>query len=205
MAISVQHRIYITIAILFGACGALGYFVIYPSVIEIMETADRMTETRVGIEKKYLSGQFLRRANLDLKKVQSSAADLVKIFILKDEEYVFLPQFEKELTSRGYNVSINANDFGVLEKQRVGLSDILKLSFTVRGDFPTLVKAMETIRSLDPLIAIDRLSFRSITTKDETTGVETALSEMAVTARVYRIDPQKIQVFTDETDAADTR
>ncbi len=196
MNISVQNRIYITVAVLILSCALLGYFVIYPSLLQVMDTAAKMEETRVGIEKKYLSGQYLRRASQDLEKVKSATVDLVKIFILKDEEYLFVPAFEQMLTEKGFTVA-NA-DLSVLDKKQIGFGDALQLSFVVRGDFPTLLKALSTIRTLETFITIDRLDFHPYTITDKATGIQTSTSEMAVTARVYRVDPVKIKTITDD-------
>ena len=51
MELSVRNRIYLSIAALLLASGALGYFIIYPAVIQIIETAAKMEETRMTIEK----------------------------------------------------------------------------------------------------------------------------------------------------------
>jgi len=118
MELSVRNRIYLSIAALLLASGALGYFIIYPAVIQIIETAAKMEETRLTIEKKYLSGQYLRRATQDIEKVKKSAEILSNVFIFTGEEYMFLPEFEKQMLDLGYNVSDTDERFGAPSPDR---------------------------------------------------------------------------------------
>ena len=183
MELSVCNRIYLSIAALLIASGVLGYFIIYPAIIQIIETAAKMEETRMTIEKKYLSGQYLRRATQDIEKAKESAEKLSNVFIFTGEEYMFLPEFEKQMLDLGYNIS-NA-DLAETETANKKLpSDTLNLAFSVQGDFPTLMNVLTTLRQTERYINIDNVAFKILSSD---------AIQLDVKARVYRINPDKIK------------
>ena len=187
MELSVRNRIYLSIAALLLASGALGYFIIYPAVIQIIETAAKMEETRLTIEKKYLSGQYLRRATQDIEKVKKSAEILSNVFIFTGEEYMFLPEFEKQMLDLGYNVSsADLSETAAANKQTP--SDTLNLAFSVQGDFPTLMNALALLRQTEHYINIDQVAFKTLSGNT---------IQLDVKARVYRINPDKIKNVID--------
>lgn len=187
MDISVRNRIYLTLAIFILAACSLGYFLIYPAITAIMETAAKMQETRVSIEKKYLSGQYLRRANQDVEKVKESAKKLSNVFIFAGEEYLFLPDLEKQMSDLGYNIS-NADLKETETTSKNQPSDTLNLSFSVQGDFPTLMKALATLRQTEHYINMDQAVFQSL---------DGGAIQLNIKARVYRINPDKIKNIID--------
>ena len=183
MELSVCNRIYLSIAALLIASGVLGYFIIYPAIIQIIETAAKMEETRMTIEKKYLSGQYLRRATQDIEKAKESAEKLSNVFIFTGEEYMFLPEFEKQMLDLGYNIS-NA-DLAETETANKKLpSDTLNLAFSVQGDFPTLMNVLTTLRQTERYINIVNVAFKILSID---------AIQLDVKARVYRINPDKIK------------
>ena len=187
MELSVRNRIYLSIAALLLASGALGYFIIYPAVIQISETAAKMEETRLTIEKKYLSGQYLRRATQDIEKVKKSAEILSNVFIFTGEEYMFLPEFEKQMLDLGYNVSsADLSETAAANKQTP--SDTLNLAFSIQGDFPTLMNALAALRQTEHYINIDHVAFKTLSGN---------AIQLDVKARVYRINPDKIKNIID--------
>ena len=187
MNLSVRNRIYLSIAALLLASGALGYFIIYPAVIQIIETAAKMEETRLTIEKKYLSGQYLRRATQDIEKVKKSAEELSDIFIFSGEEYMFLPEFEKQMLDLGYNIS-SADLSETAAANKKTPSDTLNLAFSVQGDFPTLMNALAALRQTEHYINIDQVAFKTLSGN---------AIQLDVKARVYRINPDKIKNIID--------
>ena len=187
MELSVRNRIYLSIAALLLASGALGYFIIYPAVIQIIETAAKMEETRLTIEKKYLSGQYLRRATQDIEKVKKSAEILSNVFIFTGEEYMFLPEFEKQMLDLGYNVS-SADLSETAAANKKTPSDTLNLAFSLQGDFPTLMNALALLRQTEHYINIDQVAFKTLSGN---------AIQLDVKARVYRINPDKIKNIID--------
>ena len=187
MELSVRNRIYLSIAALLLASGALGYFIIYPAVIQIIETAAKMEETRLTIEKKYLSGQYLRRATQDIEKVKKSAEILSNVFIFTGEEYMFLPEFEKQMLDLGYNVS-SADLSETAAANKKTPSDTLNLAFSLQGDFPTLMNALALLRQTEHYINIDQVAFKTLSSN---------AIQLDVKARVYRINPDKIKNIID--------
>lgn len=183
MELSVRNRIYLSIAAFLIASGVSGYFIIYPAVIQIIETAAKMEETRLTIEKKYLSGQYLRRATQDIEKVKESAEKLSNVFIFTGEEYMFLPEFEKQMLDLGYNVS--STDLAeAATPNKKAPSDTLNLAFSIQGDFPTLMSALAVLRQTERYINIDHVAFKTISG---------SAIQLDVKARVYRINPDKIK------------
>ena len=190
MELSVRNRIYLSIAALLLASGALGYFIIYPAVIQIIETAAKMEETRMTIEKKYLSGQYLRRATQDIEKVKKSAEELSNVFIFTGEEYMFLPEFEKQMLDLGYNVlSADLAETATANKKLPG--DALNLAFSIQEDFPTLMTALATLRQTKHYINIDHAAFKTLSGN---------AIQLDVKARVYRINPDKIKNIIDSSE-----
>lgn len=183
MNLSVRNRIYIAIAIFMTAAGSLGYFVIYPAAVSIMETADKMEETRISIEKKYLSGQYLRRATQDIKKVKESTEILSSIFIFSGEEYLFLPEFEKQISEKYQISSINLTETDSGAKKTAS-GDTLNLAFSIQGGFPTLMNALSDLRLIGQYINVDNIEFRDL---------GEGLIQMNALVRVYRINPEKIK------------
>ena len=187
MNLSVRNRIYLSLAALLLASGALGYFIIYPAIIQIIGTAAKMEETRLTIEKKYLSGQYLRRATQDIEKVKKSAEELSDIFIFSGEEYMFLPEFEKQMLDLGYNISsADLSETAAANKKK--LSDTLNLAFSVQGDFPTLMNALAALRQTEHYINIDQVAFKTLSGN---------AIQLDVKARVYRTNPDKIKNIID--------
>lgn len=187
MELSVRNRIYLSIAAFLIASGVSGYFIIYPAVIQIIETAAKMEETRLTIEKKYLSGQYLRRATQDIEKVKESAEKLSNVFIFTGEEYMFLPEFEKQMLDLGYNVS-SADLAEAATAGKKSPSDALNLAFSIQGDFPTLMAALAALRQTKHYINIDHTTFKTLSG---------GAIQLDVKARVYRINSDKIKNITD--------
>ena len=187
MELSVRNRIYLSIAALLLASGALGYFIIYPAVIQIIETAAKMEETRLTIEKKYLSGQYLRRATQDIEKVKKSAEILSNVFIFTGEEYMFLPEFEKQMLDLGYDVS-SADLSETAAANKKTPSDTLNLAFSVQGEYPLLMNALAVLRQTERYINIDQVAFKTLSGN---------AIQLDVKARVYRINPDKIKNVID--------
>lgn len=190
MELSVRNRIYLSIAAFLIASGISGYFIIYPAVTQIIETSAKMEETRLTIEKKYLSGQYLRRATQDIEKVKKSAEELSNVFIFTGEEYMFLPEFEKQMLDLGYNVlSADLAETATANKKLPG--DALNLAFSIQGDFPTLMTALATLRQTEHYINIDHVAFKTLSGN---------AIQLDVKARVYRINPDKIKNIIDNSE-----
>lgn len=190
MELSVRNRIYLSIAAFLIASGISGYFIIYPAVTQIIETSAKMEETRLTIEKKYLSGQYLRRATQDIEKVKKSAEELSNVFIFTGEEYMFLPEFEKQMLDLGYNVlSADLAETATANKKSPG--DTLNLAFSIQGDFPTLMNALTTLRQTEHYINIDHVAFKTLSGN---------AIQLDVKARVYRINPDKIKNIIDNSE-----
>ena len=189
-SLSVKNRIYLTITAFAISSAAFAYFVIYPGILEIIDTAAKMEETRLAIEKKYLSGQFLRRASLDVEKVKQSTSALSSIFILKGEEYLFLPEFEKQMDELGYKTFSTDLSESSVGGKKISPSDTLSLAFSLQGDFPALMKSLADLRQISQYINVDRIEFQSL---------ENGLIQMNVKSHLYRIDPEKIKSIIDDS------
>lgn len=190
MNLTVRNRIIIFISALFIIGGALTYFYIYPCIINNIEFSQNMNTTRIGIEKKYLSGQYLRRATQDIEKVKSSAKSLSNIFIFTGEEYLFIPEFEKIMTTAGYAISETDLSEDELLKNKKSTNDILHLSFIIQGQFSDLMNALKDSQVINQYINIDNI---------EISTLENSSLQMKVKARMYRINPEKIiNVFSED-------
>ena len=136
---------------------ALIYFVILPSVSEIMEISNRIYLERLGLEERYQRGQSLRESLLEYKKNKDKIHVLAAAYIQNGEELSFLNQIEKIAISN--NIELEKTFTDPAEAPEVN-SNFLALSLELKstGNFINIVNFLHQLESLDVYININTVN-----------------------------------------------
>ncbi len=134
------------------------YFIVIPSINNIMGIRNEIEAQRIDLEIKYKKGQSLKKLSENLKTVTPQIAKLDKIFINKDNVLGFITTMEKIADDN--RVSQNINLLSSKSIARNGYKKI-PLQITVNGDFIKQLNYLISLEALNYYININSLELTS--------------------------------------------
>ncbi len=174
--IGLKNKIIILVVLLIGFFAILSYFIIMPTISDILNMKDAINQQRHDLEKKYLQGQSLRRLSENLKKTEPQLTTLNNVFIDQNRALEFVTTLEgiaaKNNVSQKINLMTdNAVEYSVYKK--------IPLQVMVEGDFPSILNYLIDMESLNYYININNLDI----VKSNDTGKNDVV--MQITADTY--------------------
>lgn len=174
MKLNLSTRIKI---IIYTAGGVLvllivGFFAVWPAISEIRLINEQILTERKALEKKYKQGQSLRQATEEYLKIKDDFSEILKAFVIKNEELEFITKIEsladKHQIEQGIKISPEIEYNKDFEK--------LPLSLTLHGSYQNLLQYLNELESLSYYTNFSSLNLQTTKIKSVATEDETSLS-----------------------------
>lgn len=156
--ISLNKKITIVLIVFPLIMAGIIYFVVIPSINDIMRIKTDIEEQRIDLEIKYKKGQSLKKLSEDLKIAAPQISNLDKIFINENNVLEFITAMEKTADNNG--VAQNINLLSSKSSIRSGYKKT-PLQITTNGKFIKQLNYLIGLESLDYYININSLEMTS--------------------------------------------
>jgi len=122
----------------------IAYFIILPTVADIIQIHDAVYKERLDLETKYKRGQLLKQTIANFEKVKPVSEKISSAFIIKNNELDFITALEKIATAD--NVTQNVHLAPQPQKTSEGVSYFpLNLEIDVSGEYINILKYLNDL------------------------------------------------------------
>lgn len=153
--ISLKKKIILNAAIAGVILGGIIFFIIRPTVSEILKIGGEIDMQREDLENKYKRGQSLKKLTADLKTIEPQLEKLDQIFIKRDESLKFITDLEKIAENNGIDQKINLSAQG----SKIGDHQKIPIQIFSKGNFFNQIKYLTALEKLDTYINLNVLEF----------------------------------------------
>lgn len=155
-----RKKILILISIVAAMICLIIYFVILPTVQDIMRISNAVTLERVDLEKKYLRGQFLKNIIENFEKIKPQEDKLVSIFIVRNEELKFITALEEIASQYDISQKLRLQPLDQISSKKVFYS--LPMGATIQGSYIETLKYLKDLEQLNYYINFSSIKISSI-------------------------------------------
>jgi len=136
---------------------AIIFFVILPTTKKIKDISQKIYDLRLDVEKKYVSGQNLRRTIEKFKELKKKSSNFSNIYVEKNQELKFIERLEGIAANNNLKQEINIKESVVISDEiHIEIKDVqtMDLTLILNGDYINILKYLYDIRKLSYCINI---------------------------------------------------
>lgn len=178
--LSLKKRISLNLSVFIFFIGLILYYVVFPSMQDILNIRDQIDAQRADLEAKYQKSRSLKRLTSNLKKIELQFDRLDQIFINENRALEFITTLEGVANKNHLQEKINMDSFDNVKSDKEFKRMPLKI--LTDGNFMDQVHYLAGLESLNYYINIKSLEFTAIS-KDA--GGRPGDVEMVLTAETY--------------------
>lgn len=155
----VKRKIIISILTVLIGNGLIVYFIILPTIRDIVEIKNNVLIERIDLEKKWQRGQLLNRAQGDFEKTKAEKGRLVSIFIAQGSELEFITSLEQIAEKNNITQDLTLDQGEDASNKK--FNTVSRLSVKAQGDFNDLLRYIDEIDKLSYYFNINSLDIRA--------------------------------------------
>jgi Tfp pilus assembly protein PilO len=144
--IGLKERIIMNFAFFFFLTIGMAYFVVIPTIDDILKMNKEIEAERIDLENKYLKSKNLKKLSANFKKIEAQAEKLDQIFISPNRALEFITTME-EAANRN-EISQKINLAGTQNAEDGQTYKKIPLQIMVNGNF---IKQLEYLADLETL------------------------------------------------------
>lgn len=170
-----KRKIYLTVATVVIAIGAIAYFIVYPTWRDIRTIAQAIQREQADLEIKYQRGQRIREISSEYEKIKPQRDRLNTMFVPSGDELQFITRLEQLQRQSQVEVELTPDQ----QTNSLGPTDPLTLTLAVRGSY---------LHVLTYVIALERLNYYLNVSGLAVSGTnpDTGALTLTLNGRVYR-------------------
>jgi len=140
------------------------FFIVIPTIHDILDMGQKIEEQRIDLEKKYIKGQNLRQLTNNLNKINSQLSKLEQIFISENRELEFITTIEGVASKNSIDQRIN---LGIQEDMAEYNYKKMALQLFLQGNFIDITNYLLGLESLEYYLNIKSIELTSNLVKQE--------------------------------------
>ncbi len=152
--INLKNRIIIMIIGFLTLFALILFFIVIPTIHDILDMGQKIEEQRIDLEKKYIKGQNLRQLTTNLNKINSQLSKLEQIFISENRELEFITTLEGVANKNSVNQKIN---LGVQEDMPGYDYKKMTLQLLLQGNFTNIMNYLIGLESLEYYVNVKNI------------------------------------------------
>lgn len=177
---TIRKKIITLILIITATSGIIIYLVILPTLFDIKKINETIYNERIGLEKKYIRGQLLKKTVEDFDKIKGQINYLSNSFLVIDKELEFITNLEKIASANSIEQTI-ALDINRIKK-RENYKEI-PITLEIQGNFIQTMSYLNDLEKLSYYITLDALKINAISPEAGADQLKTVIS-----GQIYAID-----------------
>jgi len=153
LELDLKKKIIIIFIIFIVLIFSVVFYIIIPTVKDIVDIKDEIEYQRVDLENKYMKGQNIKMISEKLKKIEGKIDVLDNIFVNSDESLEFIMLLENRAGSNGVNQKINL----LPSEEDNNFYKKISLQLFTQGDLINQLRYLISLEELEKYINIKSL------------------------------------------------
>ena len=180
--INLKNKIIIIIIGFLTLFSLILFFIVIPTIHDILDMGQIIEEQRIDLEKKYIKGQNLRQLTANLNKINLQLSKLEQIFISENRELEFITTLEGVANKNSTNQKIN---LGVQEDMPGYDYKKMTLQLFLQGNFVNIMNYLIGLESLEYYVNVKNIELTMGSSKQTSDTPQGAVINMFLLTETF--------------------